>query len=238
MNDAGFSDDPIDRANRFVIVIVALAVIFCALLVAMLAWGAAAGSIARLNDLAGYLQDHDGRDAKLILTLGVAVVILLMLAVIIVEVTPSPVVKMRLRSVKAGDASITTKEIAARIEAEARSVPHIRGCTAVVAARGRRVDVVLDLHVDAGADLAQTADAACGRAQLLVEQRLAIGLAQRPRARLHYRELRLRDGSGPPELRQPTAAAAAGWTPPATGTSEEARDRRSGDADSSEEAQA
>ncbi|MBF6598893.1 MAG: hypothetical protein IVW36_00075 [Dehalococcoidia bacterium] len=238
MNDAGFSDDPTDQANRFAIVIIALAVIFCALLVVMLAWGASAGSIARLNDFAGYLQDHDGRDAKLILTLGAAVVVLLMLAVVVIEVTPSPVVKMRLRGVQAGDASITTKEIAARVEAEARGVPHVRACTAVVAARGRRVDLVLDLHVDAGADLAQTADAACGRALLLVEQRLGITLAQPPRARLHYRELRLRDESLPPELRHSTVAAAAGWAAPTTNGPEEARDRRPGDAESSEEAQA
>ncbi|MHB8684226.1 MAG: hypothetical protein ACYC9X_07875 [Dehalococcoidia bacterium] len=213
MSRTGFSDDPADQANRFAIVVAALVVIFLALLVVLLAWGATAGGIARISDLAGYLRDHNNREAKVVLTLGAAVIVLLMLTVVIVEVTPSPIAKMRLRNVKAGDATITTAEIAARIETEARGVPHVRDCAAIVATHGRRIDVVLDLHVDEGADLAQAADAACARAQTLVEQQIGIALAGRPRARLYYRELRLRDGPPGPEA-VPPASAATEWTAP------------------------
>lgn len=201
MSQAGFSEDPTDQANRFALVVAALVITFLALLVVLLAWGAAAGSIARLSDLAGYLRDHNNREAKLMVTLGAAVIVLLMLTVIIAEVTPSPIAKMRVRNVRAGDATITTTEIAARVEAEARSVPHVRDCAAIVATHGRRVDVVLDLHVDEGADLAQAAEAACARVQALTEGQMGIELAQTPRARMHYRELRLRD--------EPAAAPAA-----------------------------
>lgn len=200
MSQTGLSDDPTDQVNRFALVVTALVVIFLALLVVLLAWGAAAGSIARIGDLAGYLRHHNNREAKVIVTLGAGVIVLLMLTVIIAEVTPSPIAKMRVRNVRAGDATITTSEIAARVEAEARGVPHVRDCAATVATHGRRIDLVLDLHVDEGAELAQAAEVACTRAQALIVQQMGIELAQPPRARMHYRELRLRDepGAAPP----------------------------------------
>lgn len=195
------SDDTLDQTNRFIIVTAALVVIFFALLVVLLAWGAAGASIARVSDLAGYLRDHDNREAKTIITLGASVIVLLMLTAIIVELTPSPTAQMRVRNMKSGEGAITTTQIAARIDAELRRVPHVADCGSTVSARGKRVEVVLDLHVDPGADLAATADAACGRAHVLVERELGIELAARPRARLHYRELRLRgDGMAEPGI--------------------------------------
>ena len=243
MSNAAFSDDPTDQGNRFALVVVALVLLFVAVLVVLLAWGAPDRTITRVGDFAGYLRDHNNRDAKLIITLGGAVVALLMLTVIIIEVTPSPIQKMRLRNVKAGSGTITTVEIAQRIEAEMRSVPHVREATATVAARGKRIDVMLDLHVDAGAGLAETADAACARTQALVERTMAIGLAQPPRARMHYRELRLRDEPGVPAgLRQEPFATGSAWKEHAETASESGtegeRDDGTRDTDTSQEAQA
>ena len=96
---------------------------------------------------------------------------------------------------------ITTTQIAKRINAEVAQITHIAECAAIVAARGKNVEVVLDLHVDAGANLSQTADEACRRAHVLVEQQLGIEMAAMPRARLHYRELRLRGETQPPTER-------------------------------------
>jgi hypothetical protein len=222
---SGFSDDPTDQGNRFAVVVLALVVMFVALLVTLLAWGDASGSITRVSDFAGYLRDHDNRAAKVILTL---------------EVTLSPLQKMRLRKVKAGDVTITTAEIAARIEAEVRAVEHVRDCAAVVATHGSRIDVVLDLHVDPGAALADTADAACARAQAICEQEIGVDLAGQPRARLHYRELRLREDALPDSMRAATAASHAAWASPggAIAEAEGGPDGRPGDADTSEEAQA
>ena len=139
------------------------------------------------------------------ISLAAVVVVLLMLTIMLVELTPSPTQRMRVRNLKSGDATITTKQIAERIEDEVAATPHVASCKATVAARGGKAEVVLDLHVDAGADLAQTADEACRLAHTLVEERMGIALVQRPRARLHYRELRLSNGEQRP---------ATGWERP------------------------
>ncbi len=220
-----------DQVNRFAAVVAALLVVFAALLIVMLAWGAPDSAIGRIDDLAGWLRDHDGRDAKLIVTLASAVIVLLMLMAIIVELTPSPTQKMRLRTVTSGEAAITTKQIAERINDEIREAPHIAECSAIVAARGKRVEVVLELHVDPGADLARAADEACRRTQALVEQQLGIEMAQPPRARLHYRELRLRG-----EAQSRPDQDSTGWERPAR-MPEGERDER-GQPNAPEEAQA
>lgn len=185
------SDEPLDQVNRAVISITALVVAFAALMLMLLAWGAADSAIGRLEDFTGYLDDHSTDQAKVVVTLGAVVVVLLMLSVLILELTPSPTQKMRARNVRAGEAIITTTEIAARIDDEVRHIEHVADCRAIVAARGKGVDVVLDLQVAAAADLARAADEACRRTHELVEERMSVQLAQLPRARLRYRELRL-----------------------------------------------
>lgn len=118
---------------------------------------------------------------------------------------------------KSGEARITTAQIGARIDAEVRGIPHVARCTSTVSARGNRIEVVLDLDLHPGAALSQTADAACARAQALVERQLGIALAGPPRARLHYRELRLRADAPP----APAAASGGRERPPSP---EEARE--------------
>lgn len=194
------------EVNRFVVALLALLVIFGAAVIITLAWGAPDGTIARIADLAGWLRRHNDRDTKVIVTLASVVIVLAMLMTIIVELTPSPTQRMRVRRVKAGEATITTREIAERIDAELRQVEHIADCQAIVAAHGRQVEAVLDLHVDAGADLTRTADDACTRIRQLVEGQIGIELAAPPRARLHYRELRLRNDTPQPEGPAPTGA--------------------------------
>jgi hypothetical protein len=227
------SDEPLDQANRLAIVLAAMLVIFAALLVVLLAWGASAGSIGRIEDLAGWLRRHDDTETKTIITLGATVIVLLMLSAIILVVTPSPTQRMRLRTVKAGGATITTREIAARINAGVRQVEHVAACDTIVATHGKRLEVVLDLHLEPGADLARAADEACGRAQALVEQEIGVELAAAPRARLHYRELRLRGETHP--TREERTTAPSGWERPQDAEGE--RDER-GQPDAPEEAQA
>ena len=201
------SDEPLDQINRAVIAIAALLVAFAALIIVLLAWAEPGATIGRIEDFAGYLRDHNNNDAKLILSLGALVVLLLMAGVMIIELTPSPTQKMRLRNVKAGTATLSTVEIAARIEDEVSRLPHIAKSQAIVAAKGDKVEVVLDLQVEPGADLARTADEACSRAHALVEGTMGVPLARLPRARMHYREL---------QLRPPLTPAAAGGAPTAT----------------------
>lgn len=228
------SEDPLDQANRAILAIAALLVIFLAAVAALLAWGASDAAIGRIEDFAGFLRDHDDNGAKLVISLGAAVVALLAAMALIYELTPSPTQRMRVRNVAAGDAVLTTPEIAAGIEQEVLGVPHVAACDVIVATRGKGVAVVLDLQVDAGADLAQTADEACRHAHALVEERMGVTIAERPRARLHYRELRLRDDGKPP----PPGAArhdSTGWERPRE--TDAGNDERPG-AGASEEAQA
>jgi hypothetical protein len=207
------SDGPLEQLNRFVIVVSAITIVFVALLVTLLAWAAPDDAIGRIADLAGYLDRHNDSETKVIVSLFAAVVTLLMLTVIIIEITPPASQKMRVRSMNSGEAVITTAQIAERIDAEVAQIQHIARCTAIVTPRGKRVEVVLDLDVDAGANLAQTADEACRRAHVLVEQQLGMEMASMPRARLHYRELRLRgENAGQPQ----ESRASTGWERPQT----------------------
>jgi hypothetical protein len=179
------------QVNRFAIALVAMVVLFAALLVVALAWLEPDGSIARLQQGVDFLDNHRDRDGRIILTLISVVVILLMLTVLIVQLAPTSSGRMSVRNMKSGSANITTAEIASAIDAGVATIAHVAACEASVTRRGKKVDVVLDLHVDPGADLAHTADEACRHAHVLVEQELGIELAAMPRARLHYRELRL-----------------------------------------------
>ena len=206
------SDDPLDQTNRLVISILCLIVIFAALMVVVLAWGATDGAIGRVDDFAGYLRDHRGDDARLIVSLVALVTLLLMLAIMIIELTPSPTQRMRIRDVKSGGATLTTRQIADRIDDEVMLTPHVSGCTAIVAARGKRVEIILDLQVDAGANLAHAANEACRRAHELVQDQMGISLAARPRARMHYRELRLKDEG---TVHQAVPRTSTGWERPA-----------------------
>jgi hypothetical protein len=225
------SDNPQDRLNRFVIVVLALAGIFAALVVALLAWGAPDESIVRVADLARWLDRHNSTESRTIVALSSAVVALLLLTAIVVEFTPAPARKMRLRNVRAGEAVITTHEIAVRINAQVAAAPHVAACDAFVAAHRGRVEVTLDLHVEPGADLALTADDACGRTRALLESELGVELAAPPRARLHYRELRLLGAADAPRKLGPS-----GWERPAANP-EGDRDQR-GNSDTPEKAQA
>lgn len=225
------SDDTTDQVNRFVIALAALLIVFVTAVVILLAWFEPGASIDRIRDFAGWLDDRNTTEAKLIVTLGGIVIALLMMTTLILELTPSPIQRMRVRNIKSGSGTIATTEIADRVNDAIRRLEHVADCEAAVAARGSRVEVVLDLHVDPGADLAQTADAACRRTQELIEQEVGIRLARPPRARLHYRELRLRgesnDSEGP--------GAARDWERP-EGIDEGARERP-GHSDTTEEAQ-
>lgn len=184
-------EQPPGQLSRFVIALLALVLIFLAALVIALAWTDSEGAIGRLGDGVGWLEDHNDRDGRLILTLACVVVILLGLTVLLLELTPPRATTMPVKNVTSGTAQITTAQIAARINSAVAALPQVAECEAAVARRGKKVEMVLDLHVEPGADLAHTADEACRHAHLLVEQELGIELAAMPRARLHYRELRL-----------------------------------------------
>ncbi len=227
-----------DVGNRLGIIIATLVVVFFALLVAMMAWGAPHESVNKLNDFVGFLRDHQDEDlAKLVTSLGAIIIILLGALVMILELSPPVTPGVRIGPVRSGDVSITPEVISARIEQEVLAVDHVSAARVRVGGRGKRVDVDMDLDVDADAPLAQTGEQACSRTRDLLERQMSIPLVSPPRANLHYRELRItRDEAGgapvEPQSASPATDAQAegvhsGWQrPPA---SEE--ERTAGDAE-------
>lgn len=185
-----------DAANRVFIVGAALVWIFLVLVVVLLAWGAPENSIDALGDFVEYLDDHTDNLSRLILTLGGVILILLAVIVVIAEVTPPSTAAVKVGSVKAGSALITTQEIEARLQEELLTLTHVTEAAAKVIGRGRGVELDLHLHVDPESNLAETAEAACQRARELVAGRMGLALLQEPRAHLHYRELRLARPAG------------------------------------------
>ena len=93
-------------ANRLVIVLGALLVMFAVAVVILFTWAAASESVERLGDFVQFLHDHEeDNGSRIILTLGGAVVALLALAVIIAELTPPRAERVPVRDVRAGTLS-------------------------------------------------------------------------------------------------------------------------------------
>jgi hypothetical protein len=182
--------------NRVAIVAMALLLAFAAFAVIVLAWGAPDASIGRLQDFAQWLDEHQTTGAKLMTTLGALVIVLLALAVLVLELSPSSTQTVRVAAGDRGVATISTEAIAERVQREVEQTPHVVASSVRVIGRRRAVEVELDLDVDAYANLRETAMDACERARAVVHDVMGVPLAAPPRARLHYRELRV-GGAGP-----------------------------------------
>jgi len=98
-------------------------------------------------------------------------------------------------------------------------VPHVTQAKATVAARGKGVEVDLELHVDPDTNLALTSEEACRVVENLLTNRLSVEIARPPRLNLRYSELRLAGAptaSAPPTpVEEPPAAAEEQGTPEA-----------------------
>jgi len=214
-----------DIANRLAIVLLALLIIFAVAVVVLFTWAAAPESVERLSDFVGFLDDHAEDDgSRVILTLGAAVVALLALVIVIVELTPPQAERVPVRDVRAGDALLSTDAIAQRLRQEISAVPHVTQTKATVSARGKGVEIDLELHVDPETNLALTSEEACRAVENLLTNRLSVEMARPPRLNLRYSELRLAGApagvasSAPPATEEPPAETAAADPPeePAT----------------------
>jgi len=177
-----------DVTNRTAAVVLSLLLIFAAFLVILLTWGATDESIKRIADLSGFLSDHNTNPSKLLVTFGCLIFMLLGVAIIIMELAPPETGSVKVAKVGSGEARIGTDEISHRLEQELRGINGLREIEARVSSRGSRADVLLELEVDSGVDLAQTANEACSRARQVVEGRLGVELDSAPKARLHVRD--------------------------------------------------
>ncbi len=187
-----------DTVNRVAMVTTALLLIFVAFVVIALVWFAPGASVERLQDFTEWLDAHRTTGAKLVTTLGALVVVLLAVALVVLELSPSSTQTVRVASSDRGVATISTEAIAERVQREVEQTPHVVTSAVRVIGRRRAVEVELDLDVDAYANLRETAMNACERARAVVHDVMGVPLAEPPRARLHYRELRV---GGPPAPR-------------------------------------
>jgi hypothetical protein len=200
-------------ANRLVIVLAALLIMFAVAVVILFTWAAASESVNRLGDFVQFLHDHEeDNGSRVILTLGGIVVALLALVVVIAELTPPRAERVPVRDVRAGDALLSTDAIAQRLQQEVSFVPHVTQVKTTVAARGTGVEVDLELHVDPDTNLALTSEEACRVVENLLTNRLSVEMARPPRLNLRYSELRL---AGAPSEAPPAAPPSPIEEPPA-----------------------
>ena len=194
-----------DLTNRIMAVAYAFLFILAVVVVILLVWSSPEEGIGRIRDLAGYLDDHNTTEAKLIVTFGGAILILLALLLILFELVPPESDTLKVQQVGSGNAEISTDEVVLRVEEEVRAAPQIDQVQATIVGRGRKADVSLSLHVAPDANLATTVEAACQRAAELIEGQMGIALAKPPSAEVHYRELRI--GAKQPAPASPSAQA-------------------------------
>jgi hypothetical protein len=195
--------------NRILVILICLALIIGAVAVAVLAWTIPQDTINSLRDAVNWLQDHNQDEEKALLTAIVVLIAFLALVYGLLQLLPPNSADVKVTDLQVGDAVLSTAAIGQRVEEAVRLVPNVAEVRATVRPKRKGVVVSLDLHVDPDANLAVVTDEACMAAQDVLTERVHVALAEPPRARLHYRELRLRrpESEPPPSLRTQAPAA-------------------------------
>ena len=200
--------------NRAILMVLCLALIAGAVAVIVLAWAIPDESINWLRDAVVWLDDRNTDGTKALITLGGAIVALAALVALLAELLPSGSGAVKITGLQVGDAVLTTAAIGQRIEEVVNQVPHVTDVRATVRAKRKGVTVNLDLHVDPEANLAAVTDEACAAASLVLSDKVHVALLAPPRARLHYRELRLQGRARPSSVAPAAPAPAAPIEPP------------------------
>jgi hypothetical protein len=201
--------------NRLALVLICLVLIAGSAAVIALSWAAPQDSIDWLADAAVWLDEHNTDGTKAFITIAAAAVTLVALVGLVVELFPRTRGEVKVTGLQVGDAVLTTAAIGQRIEEAVNQVPTVSDVRATVRAKRQGVTVALDLHVDPDANLAAVTDAACEAARDVLSDKVHVELLAPPRARLHYRELRLKGRQvRPGALTPPSPETAAPAEPP------------------------
>jgi hypothetical protein len=192
--------------NRIALALLCLALIGGSIAVIALAWALPQESIDWLGDAAVWLDDHNTDGTKALITLGAAILAVVALIALAVELVPRDRGEVKVTGLQVGDAVLTTAAIGQRIEEAVNEVPNVSDVRATVRTKRQGVTVALDLHVDPDANLAAVTDAACEAARDVLIEKVHVELMAPPRARLHYRELRLKGRSTPSGGMMPPSA--------------------------------
>jgi hypothetical protein len=192
--------------NRIVITLLLLALFAGAIAVIVLTWAMPDDSISGLRDAVDWLEDNNEDLQKALLTMIAALVALVCFTALVLEFVPSSGGAVKVTDVQTGQAVLTTAAIAQRIQEDVRAVPNVSDVRAVVKTKRKGVDVMLDLHVDPHANLAVVTNDAIEATRRVLNDKVHVALAEPPRVRLHYKELRLqRQQPSRPETPAPVA---------------------------------
>jgi hypothetical protein len=189
--------------NRIFVAIVCLVLIAAAVAVIVLAWTSPGSSIDGLRDAADWLDDNNQDLEKGILTAVAAIIGVIALVVFVLELIPPRSTEVSVTDLKVGNAVLSTAAIAQRVEEAVSRVPHVADARAVVKPKRKGVLVNMDLHVDPEANLAAVTDEVYETAADVLNNRVHVAMAEPPRARVFYREIRLRRGGARPEIMSP-----------------------------------
>jgi hypothetical protein len=177
--------------NRVFLTLLLFALGSASIAVIVLTWSAPTESIDALADAVSWLDQNHGNAEKSLITAVAALIALITLLLLYFELTPRSAPEVMVTDLEGARAYLSAAAISQRVEEAVSQVPHISDVKAVVRPKKKGVTVSLDLHVDPDANIATVADEACAAARDVLTNRVHVALVEPPRARLHYRELRL-----------------------------------------------
>jgi hypothetical protein len=194
--------------NRVFLTMLLLVLACASIAVIVLAWTAPVESIDTLRDGVNWLDEHHSNLEKGLVSSGAALIALVAILLLFFELAPRKDNEVMVTDLQGGHAYLSSAAIGQRVEEAVTQVPHVSDVRVTVNPKKKGVTVALDLHVDPDANLAAVTEEACAAARDVLTNRVHVALVEPPRARLHYRELRL--GRGLPGRRPETKPA----TPP------------------------
>jgi hypothetical protein len=183
--------------NRIIVILLCLGLIGGAASLIALTWTLDVDTIAWLRDAVDWIDENNADLERAIFTAMMAALGFFALLILLMELTPRGTGEVRVSDLQAGNAVLSTAAVGQRIEEAVRAVPHVADVRTYIKGKRKGVAVALDLHVDSEADLAQVTDQVSSTVRDVLTNRVHVALAEPPRVRLHYRELRLNRGQRP-----------------------------------------
>jgi hypothetical protein len=172
--------------NRWVIVALAALLLGLMVLVILATWTAYGQTVERLQDFAGYLEDHADNQSKMIVTLGALFIALLAAIVIIIEMLPPPVSDIRLMENGKVKTVISGASVREQIVHDLMALPAVKDAEAEVYGGKNGMEVVVDLSLSQDANIMDTTDTARGVVQEVAQNRIGVPLLAPPVVKVHF----------------------------------------------------
>jgi len=178
--------------NRMTVVVLCLALAIASLAIIALAWASPESSITGLRDAVQWLSDHNKDTEKTLLTVALGALAFVAVIIALLELLPDSGAEVKVTDLQGADASLSTSDIGGRVEEAVRQIEHVVAVKAALKSQKKGVQVALELHVDPDANLALVTDEACNAARDILANKIHVAVIEPVRARLHYRELRMK----------------------------------------------